>query len=292
MAYYSESINLNELIDSSQGNDTNGSITGYIGFPLSQSVPDSYNYHRIPQPLGYKKNGVDLAKTSNGTSNCNAITHFFSESEDHNLNVTNYNYMSGVVVGGGGGGGFGGGSNYAAGGGGGGGSGAFYMVNISNSNNITITVGSGGKRGNEYANYGYKGGSSLVTIPDGKFTSNGGDGGGGASVANGGDHGTCSANGNFINVKNSNFNAGNDGEPGWNNGDRGGNGGGVGNWNVALANASFGTGGKGGTTAPYNEANSGNDYGGGGGGGSGSNGGANYGGSGAKGYVQIWLYKD
>ena len=78
MAYYSKSINVNTIISDACGNDTNGSITGYIGFPVSESVPDSYNFMRIPEPLGYQKNGVDLAETSNGNSNCNAYSVFYN----------------------------------------------------------------------------------------------------------------------------------------------------------------------------------------------------------------------
>ena len=306
MAYYSIGTNVNEIVNSGQGNDTNGSITGYIGFPVSESVPDSYNFMRIPEPLGYKKNGVDLAQTSNGTSKCNAYSVFYNNTSTAIYqDVSNYNYMSCVLIGGGGGG-AGGFGNYAGGGGGGaGGGGSFYRVDISSFNNLRIrcgTLGNGGSGGSNTGN-GNGGGDSYIYLGNSNdyvIRANGGGGGGqrdNNSYSGGvkGNFGTNTITSGTVYNFNSSGSGGSGGPVG---ADFGGYGGSVGYWNTALANLKSGNGGNGGRGGNGNNvisvANSGNNYGGGGGGGGGSNnapngrGGAN----GAEGYVEIWLYKD
>jgi len=303
MAYYSKVTNVNTIISDACGNDPNGSITGYKGFPISESVPDSYNFMRITQSLGYKKNGVELTKTSNGQSNCNAYSVFYNNTTLTTNDVSNYNYMSCVLVGGGGGGAGGFGSNDGGSGGGGGGAGAYYKVDISSFNNLQIQAGKGGNNGaqGENSNNGGNGnGGSSSIIYLGNTTSysikaNGG--GGGYATPNedtGGNKGTFGTN-NVSSGTIYNFNASGNGGAAGNNGnnDDGGNGGSVGNWTTPLANYYTGTGGNYGKYL-NKAAGDGNNYGGGGGGGYGTNN-SNVdrnGGNGAPGYVQIWLYRE
>ena len=206
MSYYSNYIDVNILVNDSSGNDTNGSITGYQGFPISQSVPDSYNFMRIPNSLGYKKNGVDLAQTSNGNSKCNAYSVFYNQSNQQNIDISNYNYMSCVLVGGGGGGGGGYGNNSSAGGGGGGGAGAYYRVDISSFNNLLTKGGFGGDGGNSGSNdsntSGNAGNASYIYLGNSasyRILANGGNGGIGNYYPNNSspDRGSGGNSGNF-----------------------------------------------------------------------------------------------
>lgn len=313
MSYYTNGYNVSTVIAVSS-NDTNGSITGYYDFPLSNTAPSNYTYMKIPNSLGYKINGTDIAANQdlvNAYSN-----NYTNTTGSTSTNIADYNYMSGVLVGGGGGGGRGGGSNYTGGGGGGGGSAVFYRVNISNSDTITVTVGSGGDVNTDATTNGDSGGGTKIYISDSDYIlANGGNGGAGGNVSGnrraGGSRGNSygygifaynSTNGNgIVNSNNSspNFNSSNGGNSGASNNDLGGNGGNVGYWKTALANATFGNGGEGGDSeadSPNGDGNSGNSgykYGGGGGGGAGTNEDNNWrsGGPGYQGYVQIWLYK-
>jgi len=284
-------------------NDTNGSKTGYKGFPLSYSEPSNYTYTKIPGNLGYKLNGVDLADIQ---SLVNATFYsFYTNSNNTNLNtnldVSNYNYMSGTLIGGGGGGGKGGGSGYGACGGGGGGGGGFYRVNISNENIVNITVGGGGTAGQNFNDYGNSGGDSIVALgtnnANDRVVANGGSGGGSANnrTNGGGPAGTFEANGNFIGNTNNNFSPSNKGGSNPDHNDRAASGGNVGDWNIPLATYVSGNGGAGGDSGNSgNGGDPGNSYGGGGGGGAGTNRDDNWnkGGEGHRGYVDIWLYKE
>lgn len=306
MAYYSKGINVNEIVNNGQGNDIDGSITGYKGFPISDPCPDSYSFERIPQPLGYGKDGVDFAQTSNGTSNCNVYSIFFDSSSNldvaQTVDVTNYNYLSCVLIGGGGGGGGGFGGNNPGAGGGGAAAGAFYKVDISTYNTISVKVGSGGPGDNAATNnYAPSGKVSVLYLGDSNSTyyikANGGSGGKSGAPSSGdsggGSHGNFGTN-TVTSGTAYNFNGSNNGGNGGGNNGNGGDGGNVGNWTTPLANYTSGTGGAGGDYQ-QNAASPGNLYGGGGGGGYGENGGSNNlrkGAAGAQGYVEIWLYKD
>jgi hypothetical protein len=154
-----------------------------VGRTVSSEANDFAKYNSA---LGYTISGTDIY------NDVAAVT-IFESIASGNVNVSNYNHIKAVLVGGGGGGGGGcysGGDNAGAGGIGGNAgiiNSTSSLIDITDSNSITINIGAGGKGGdsvntNPYnGNNGGTGGSTNIVKNNTNntiiLTANGGTGG-------------------------------------------------------------------------------------------------------------------